>query len=94
MLPHSELLIGWLENEELTLTKARIKLGRMGGAVSYSLCIAMPDWSLDSEGRKLQCEWPISGIGKSLRSILAGWGCCSIPKAAVTEYSMPWWRLW
>ncbi len=36
LLPHRELISGWLENDKLTLTKAHIKLGRMGVAVSYS----------------------------------------------------------
>lgn len=31
LLPHRELLCGWLEKDGLTLTKAHIKLGRMGG---------------------------------------------------------------
>lgn len=36
LLPHRELLSGWLENDHLTLTKAHIKLGRMGVIVTYS----------------------------------------------------------
>ena len=34
--PHHELISGWLENDKLTLTKAHIKLERMGVAVTYS----------------------------------------------------------
>jgi len=36
LLPHRELISGWLETEKLTLTKVHIKLGRMGVAVTYS----------------------------------------------------------
>lgn len=36
LLPHHELISGWLENDKLTLTKAHIKLGRMGVTVTYS----------------------------------------------------------
>ncbi|MEI7934925.1 MAG: IS21 family transposase [Chlorobiaceae bacterium] len=36
LLPHRELISGWLENDKLTLTKAHIKLGRMGIVVTYS----------------------------------------------------------
>lgn len=36
LLPHRELLCGWLEKDGLTLTKAHIKLGRMGVDVTYS----------------------------------------------------------
>lgn len=36
LLPHRELLSGWLEADGLTLTKAHIKLDRMGVEVSYS----------------------------------------------------------
>ena len=36
LLPHRELLSGWLEADGLTLTKAHIKLGRMGVEVGYS----------------------------------------------------------
>jgi transposase len=36
LLPHRDLLSGWLESDGLTLTKAHIKLGRMGVDVSYS----------------------------------------------------------
>ncbi len=36
LLPHRDLLSGWLETDGLTLTKAHIKLGRMGVDVSYS----------------------------------------------------------
>jgi len=36
LLPHRKLLSGWLEKDGLTLTKAHIKLGRMGVDVSYS----------------------------------------------------------
>jgi transposase len=36
LLPHRELIAGWLENDKLTLTKAHIKLGRMGVTVTYS----------------------------------------------------------
>ena len=36
LLPHRELISGWLENDKLTLTKAHIKLGRMGVVVTYS----------------------------------------------------------
>lgn len=36
LLPHRELLSGWLETDGLTLTKAHIKLGRMGVDVTYS----------------------------------------------------------
>jgi transposase len=36
LLPHRELLAGWLEHDGLTLTKAHLKLGRMGVAVTYS----------------------------------------------------------
>jgi transposase len=36
LIPHRELVSEWLENDGLTLTKAHIKLGRMGVAVTYS----------------------------------------------------------
>jgi transposase len=36
LLPHRELISGWLENDKLTLTKAHIKLGRIGVSVTYS----------------------------------------------------------
>jgi transposase len=36
LLPHRELLFGWLEKDGLTLTKAHLKLGRMGVDVTYS----------------------------------------------------------
>jgi transposase len=36
LIPHRELISGWLEKDGLTLTKSHIKLGRMGVAVSYS----------------------------------------------------------
>lgn len=36
LLPHRNLLSDWLETDGLTLTKAHIKLGRMGVEVSYS----------------------------------------------------------
>lgn len=36
LIPHRELIAGWLEKDGLTLTKAHIKLGRMGVAVNYS----------------------------------------------------------
>jgi|GEM_PF-2307537 len=36
LLPHRELLSGWLETDGLSLTKAHIKLGRMGVDVTYS----------------------------------------------------------
>ena len=36
LLPHRELISGWLETEKLTLKKVHIKLGRMGVAVTYS----------------------------------------------------------
>ena len=36
LLPHRELISGWLETEKLTLTKVHIKLARMGVAVTYS----------------------------------------------------------
>ena len=36
LLPHREVIADWLENDKLTLTKAHIKLGRMGIVVTYS----------------------------------------------------------
>jgi transposase len=36
LLPHRERLSGWLETDGLTLTKAHIKLGRLGVEVTYS----------------------------------------------------------
>jgi transposase len=36
LIPHRDLISGWLEKDGLTLTKSHIKLGRMGVAVSYS----------------------------------------------------------
>jgi len=36
LIPHRDLISGWLEKNGLTLTKTNIKLGRMGVAVSYS----------------------------------------------------------
>lgn len=36
LIPHRDLIAGWLENDGLTLTKAHIKLQRMGVAVTYS----------------------------------------------------------
>ncbi|MDX9709694.1 MAG: IS21 family transposase [Trichloromonas sp.] len=36
LVPHRELLSGWLETDGLSLTKAHIKLGRMGVDVTYS----------------------------------------------------------
>jgi transposase len=36
LLPHRELLSSWLEHDGLTLTKAHLKLGRLGVAVTYS----------------------------------------------------------
>jgi len=36
LIPHRELISGWLEKDGLTLTKSHIKLGRMGVVVSYS----------------------------------------------------------
>jgi len=36
LFPHRDLIGHWLEKDELTLTKAHIKLGRMGVTVSYS----------------------------------------------------------
>jgi transposase len=36
LLPHRDLLSGWLETDGLTLTKAHIKLGRIGVDVTYS----------------------------------------------------------
>ena len=36
LLPHRELLSGWLDAEKLTLKKVHIKLGRMGVVVTYS----------------------------------------------------------
>lgn len=36
LVPHKDLLSGWLETDGLTLTKAHIKLDRMGVKVSYS----------------------------------------------------------
>ncbi len=36
LVPHRNLLTGWLETDGLTLTKVHIKLGRMGVDVSYS----------------------------------------------------------
>ena len=36
LAPHRELISDWLEKDGLTLTKAHIKLGRMGVAVNYS----------------------------------------------------------
>ena len=36
LIPHRELIADWLEKDGLTLTKAHIKLGRMGVAVNYS----------------------------------------------------------
>lgn len=36
LIPHRDLIVGWLEKDGLTLTKAHIKLQRMGVAVTYS----------------------------------------------------------
>jgi transposase len=36
LLPHEQMINGWLENEKLTLTKVHIKLIRIGVDVSYS----------------------------------------------------------
>jgi transposase len=36
LIPHRDTIGDWLENDGLSLTKAHIKLGRMGVAVSYS----------------------------------------------------------
>lgn len=36
LIPHRDLIGDWLEKDSLTLTKAHIKLGRMGVAVTYS----------------------------------------------------------
>jgi Integrase core domain len=36
LIPHRDLIADWLDKDGLTLTKAHIKLGRMGVSVSYS----------------------------------------------------------
>lgn len=36
LLPHEQMINGWLEKEKLTLTKVHIKLIRIGVDVSYS----------------------------------------------------------
>jgi transposase len=53
LLPHRELLTGWLEDEKLTLTKAHIKLGRMGVVVSYSTLYRYAREELGFGGQKV-----------------------------------------
>ena len=53
LLPHRELLSGWLENDHLTLTKAHIKLGRMGVAVTYSTLYRYAREELGFGGQKI-----------------------------------------
>ena len=53
LLPHRELLSGWLENDHLTLTKAHIKLGRMGVAVTYSTLYRYAREELGFGGQKV-----------------------------------------
>ena len=53
LLPHRELLSGWLENDHLTLTKAHIKLGRMGVVVTYSTLYRYAREELGFGGQKV-----------------------------------------
>lgn len=53
LLPHHELISGWLENDKLTLTKAHIKLGRMGVIVSYSALYRYAREQLGFGGQKV-----------------------------------------
>ena len=53
LLPHHELLSGWLENDKLTLTKAHIKLGRMGVVVTYSTLYRYARETLGFGGQKV-----------------------------------------
>lgn len=53
LLPHHELIAGWLENDKLTLTKAHIKLGRMGVVVTYSTLYRYAREALGFGGQKV-----------------------------------------
>lgn len=53
LLPHRELLCGWLETDGLTLTKAHIKLGRMGVDVTYSTLYRFSRETLGFGGQKV-----------------------------------------
>ncbi len=53
LLPHRELLSDWLENDHLTLTKAHIKLDRMGIAVTYSTLYRYAREELGFGGQKV-----------------------------------------
>jgi transposase len=53
LLPHRELLSGWLDTEKLTLKKVHIKLGRMGVAVTYSTLYRYAREELGFGGQKV-----------------------------------------
>lgn len=53
LLPHHELISDWLENDKLTLTKAHIKLGRMGVTVTYSTLYRYARETLGFGGHKV-----------------------------------------
>jgi transposase len=53
LLPHRELLSGWLDNEKLTLKKVHIKLGRLGVAVTYSTLYRYAREELGFGGQKV-----------------------------------------
>jgi transposase len=53
LLPHRELISGWLDNEHLTLTKAHIKLLRMGVAITYSTLYRYAREELGFGGQKV-----------------------------------------
>ena len=53
LLPHRELISGWLENDHLTLKKAHIKLGRIGVAVTYSTLYRYARETLGFGGQKV-----------------------------------------
>ena len=65
LVPHKELLSGWLEKDSLTLTKAHIKLDRMGVKVRATVAsIATLGKFLASAALKLRCEWRILNPAK------------------------------
>src|SRR3990170_1360234 len=64
LLPHRELLSGWLEKDGLTLTKAHIKLGRMRVDVSYSTLYRYARETLGFGGPKVTVRMAVTEPGE------------------------------
>lgn len=76
LLPHKDCIAGWLEQDELTLTKVHMKLLRSGVETSYSSLYRFAQEHIGFGGVVRPFAWLRRSPGRLPKSISAGWGIC------------------